>query len=157
MFTHIDSSNKPKMVDISLKKKTNRSACARAVVILPQSIVKYFINGDIQTKKGPVFNTAIVSGVMGAKMTWKIIPFCHNICLNSCEIKINFINNIKIVIDCIVKSYGKTGVEMEALCGANVAALTIYDMCKALSKKIRIEKVELLEKSGGKSDFYWSA
>lgn len=152
-FTHLNESNNPSMVDVSGKAITSRVAKARSIVIVNDEILSQFKNDDIQTKKGPVFQTAILAGVMAVKQTSNLIPLCHPLMINKCDIKITINENDEIVIDCTVKVEGKTGVEMEALTGASIAALTIYDMCKAFSHDIVIKETRLLSKSGGKSDF----
>lgn len=153
-LTHVDASNLPTMVDVSDKSVTDRSARARAIVQFPQDIGARLIDGDIQTKKGPVFATAIVAGVMGAKRTHELVPFCHPLGLDSCKVTIDMDDDARqAIIDCTCKIRHKTGVEMEALTGATVAALTVYDMCKALSHDIRIIETRLMAKSGGKRDF----
>ena len=151
-LSHIDEDNKPTMVDVSDKVETDRQAHARAIVRFPTVVAERFANGDIQSAKGPVFSTAIIAGVMAAKKTHELIPFCHPLGLNSCKITIAM-DNGDAIIDCICKVHHRTGVEMEALTGASVAALTVYDMCKALSHDISIIKTELVAKSGGKRDF----
>ena len=152
-FSHIDAANRPTMVDVSEKTATDRTAHARAVVEFPEDVAARLVDGDIQTKKGPVFATAIVAGVMGAKRTHELIPFCHPLGLDSCKISIDLEDERRAVIDCVCKIHHKTGVEMEALTGATVAALTIYDMCKALSHDIRVVETCLIAKTGGKQDF----
>jgi cyclic pyranopterin phosphate synthase len=107
---------------------------------------------DITTKKGPVFATAIIAGVMAAKKTHELIPFCHPLGLDSCKISIEVVGD-RAIIDCRCKVHHKTGVEMEALTGASVAALTIYDMLKALSHDLVIRDTRLMAKTGGKRDF----
>ena len=139
------------MVDISGKKTTKRIAIASAVVKLPDSVQKEFKDGDIQTKKGPVIDTAIVAGTMAAKKTHELIPFCHPLGLDSCKISIDSNGSGNLTIHCEVAIDHKTGVEMEALTGVTVAALTVYDMCKAVDRFMRIDSVQLLEKKGGKS------
>jgi cyclic pyranopterin phosphate synthase len=151
-FTHIDSSGNPKMVDVSEKKITMRIAKAQAVVHLGKRIISEMKGNELITKKGPVFQTAIIAGVMGAKKTSDLIPFCHPLGLDDCQIKID-VKKDRAIISSTVKITSKTGVEMEALTGATVAALTVYDMCKALSHDIVIEEIKLMEKSGGKNDF----
>ncbi|MEM1327271.1 MAG: cyclic pyranopterin monophosphate synthase MoaC [Bacteroidota bacterium] len=152
-FTHLDKDNQPQMVDISAKNTTQRVAKARSVVVVDESILASLEDGDIKTKKGPVFQTAILAGIMAAKKTSELIPLCHPVGMEDCQVHIE-VNNIReIVIDCTAKVSGKTGVEMEALTGASVAALTIYDMCKAFSHHIVIRETKLMEKTGGKSDF----
>lgn len=151
-FTHIDASGNPQMVDVSEKKVTKRTAKARAVVRVGKEILSLIKNNELVTKKGPVFQTAIIAGVMGAKKTAALIPFCHPIGLEDCQVKIK-IENQTIVIETLATITAKTGVEMEALTAASVAALTVYDMCKALSHDIVIEQIQLMEKTGGKKDF----
>ena len=152
-LTHIDAKNNPTMVDVSDKNITMRSATAKSIIVLPEIISSEINeNGELNLKKGPVFQTAIIAGTMAVKKTSDLIPFCHPLLITSTKIKINKISNSNLEIICTVKIEGKTGVEMEALMGASVAALTVYDMCKALSHEIRIESTQLLEKSGGKRD-----
>ena len=140
------------MVDVSNKSVTKRVAKAQAVVSVPKEIMLLLRDGELHGKKGPVFQTAIIAGVMAAKKTHELIPMCHPLGLEDCQVSISA-NGLKIFIDttCIIS--GKTGVEMEALTAASVAALTVYDMCKALSHDITIEQVRLIEKTGGKSTF----
>jgi cyclic pyranopterin phosphate synthase len=140
------------MVDVSNKAVSEREAHARSVVKLPQEVLSHISNDEIATKKGPVFATAIIAGVMAAKKTHELIPFCHPLGLDSCKLVIA-IDGDSAVIDCRCKVSHKTGVEMEALTGASVAALTIYDMLKALSHDIVISETKLMSKSGGKRDF----
>ncbi|MEJ7644136.1 MAG: cyclic pyranopterin monophosphate synthase MoaC [Chryseolinea sp.] len=151
-FTHIGPDGNPAMVDVSSKGITKRIAKAQAVVSPGSVILSQISNNELITKKGPVFQTAIIAGVMGAKQTSSLIPFCHPIGLEDCQIKIR-VENSSIIIDSTVTITAKTGVEMEALTAVSVAALTIYDMCKALSHDIRIESIMLIEKTGGKQDF----
>lgn len=151
-LSHIDSANRPTMVDVSDKTVTLREAHARACVELPDAVLAEVSGDEIATKKGPVFATAIIAGVMAAKKTHELIPFCHPLGLTSCKIAIEIQGNIA-VVDCRCKVNHKTGVEMEALTGASVAALTIYDMLKALSHDIVIRDTRLMAKSGGKQDF----
>lgn len=150
MLTHVDAANRPTMVDVGDKAVTTRTAVARAVVVFPVNVRS---GAELRTKKGPVFDTAIIAGVMAAKRTYELIPFCHPIALEDCKIAIEWGEGNDVVIECSVRATHKTGVEMEALTGAAVAALTIYDMCKALTHGIEIREVTLLEKTGGKRDF----
>lgn len=152
-LSHVDSDNRPTMVDVSDKTATRREARARSVVEFPAAVADRFADGDIRTAKGPVFATAIVAGVMAAKKTHHLIPFCHPLGLDDCRITIELDERRRAVIDCMCKVTHRTGVEMEALTGASVAALTIYDMCKALSHDITIVETRLMSKSGGKEDF----
>jgi cyclic pyranopterin monophosphate synthase len=151
-LSHVDAVGNPSMVDVSEKKATMRSARAQAIVRVGDKIMQQISNNELITKKGPVFQTAIVSGVMGAKKTSELIPFCHPLGLEDCQVRITS-DKDKIIISTFTKLEGKTGVEMEALTAASIAALTIYDMCKALSHDIVIEEIKLMEKQGGKKDF----
>jgi cyclic pyranopterin monophosphate synthase len=151
-FSHIDSGGNPTMVDVSGKGVTVRVAMAEAVVRPGPEIMGQLTGSEIQTKKGPVFQTAILAGVMAAKKTSDLIPLCHPLPIDDCQVRIETSADL-ITIKGSVKTTGKTGVEMEALTAVTVAALTIYDMCKALSHNIRIEHIRLLEKTGGKQDF----
>jgi cyclic pyranopterin phosphate synthase len=152
MLTHVDERNRPTMVDVGDKSVTTRTAAARAIVAFPDDVVVK--SGDVlRTKKGPVFDTAIIAGVMAAKRTHDLIPFCHPLPLEDCKIAIEWRGDREVVIDCSVRATHKTGVEMEALTGATVAALTVYDMCKALTHGIVIRDVALVSKTGGKRDF----
>jgi cyclic pyranopterin phosphate synthase len=143
------------MVDVGAKAVTHRIAEAEALVRLPPAVARALKRAGHRTSKGPVFDTAIVAGVMGAKRTAELIPFCHPLALEQCRIDIGFVSGAAsrlVRVHCRVEVRHKTGVEMEALTGALVAALTIYDMCKALSHNIRITGVRLLTKRGGKRD-----
>jgi cyclic pyranopterin monophosphate synthase len=153
MFTHLDAQGNPSMVDVGEKMPTKRIAKARSIVVLDEVILKHFQDGEIKTKKGAVFQTAIIAGIMAAKKTGDLIPLCHPLGLENCQISINLNENREVVIECTASLTGKTGIEMEALTGATVAALTIYDMCKALSHNIIIKETRLIEKSGGKSNY----
>ncbi len=154
-LSHIDKDNQPTMVDVSHKDATDRAAHARTIVEFPDAVAECFVKNEIQTAKGPVFATAIVAGVMAAKKTPDLIPFCHPLGLDNCKITIEMDDMHRAVINCYCKVHYKTGVEMEALTGATVAALTIYDMCKALSHDIVIGQTRLLSKTGGKKDFHF--
>ncbi|WP_397445333.1 cyclic pyranopterin monophosphate synthase MoaC [Polaribacter sp. R77954] len=151
-FSHINTNNNPKMVDVSDKKITKRTAIAKATMFLGETIIAHFTNDELLTKKGPVFQTAIIAGIQGVKKTSELIPMCHPLLINGVAIDINIIDNEHLEVFCKVTITGKTGVEMEALTGANIACLTIYDMCKSISQKMVIKEVKLLEKTGGKSD-----
>ena len=140
------------MVDVGDKAVTRREAHARTIVELPDAVSAAIDGDEIATKKGPVFATAIIAGVMAAKKTHELIPFCHPLGLENCRITIA-VEGKRLRIDCHCRVEHKTGVEMEALTGASVAALTVYDMCKALSHDIVISETRLIAKSGGKEDF----
>ncbi|CAN5464771.1 cyclic pyranopterin monophosphate synthase MoaC [soil metagenome] len=152
-LTHVDESGNPGMVDISDKAITKRNAIAQAIVVPGEEIIHHLQGDEIMTKKGPVFQTAIIAGTMGCKKTSDLIPLCHPLALEKCKIHIKVNENKEIIITCTASITSKTGVEMEALTGATVAALTIYDMCKAFSHNIIIKEIKLLEKTGGKSDY----
>lgn len=152
-FTHLDKEGNPTMVDVGEKKITKRVAIAQSLVVLDAAIVAMLENDEIHTKKGPVFQTAIIAGVMAAKKTSELIPLCHPLGLDKCSVEIKLNEQKEVLIHCTAKITGKTGVEMEALTGASVAALTIYDMCKGFSHNIQIKETKLLHKTGGKSDF----
>jgi cyclic pyranopterin phosphate synthase len=151
-FTHLNKENQPKMVNVGDKKITKRKAIAQAEMFLGKEIISLFENDDLHTKKGPVFQTAIIAGIQAVKKTSDIIPMCHPLLINGVDINIDIIDKEHILIHCTVSIEGKTGVEMEALTGASATALTIYDMCKSVSQKMIIKQVKLIEKTGGKSD-----
>ncbi len=150
MLTHIDSRRRPGMVDVANKAVTARTARARARVTLPPEAAAMAVNGEIATHKGPVFQTAIIAGTQAAKRTHELIPFCHALKLEGCRIAVD-LEGEEVVIDCAVRVTDKTGAEMEALTGATVAALTIYDMLKSVARGMEIRKARLITKTGGKS------
>jgi len=151
-LSHIDKSGMPAMVDVSEKKITERIAQAQAIVQLPKEVLEAINEDEVMTKKGPVFQTSIIAGVMAAKKTHELIPLCHPLSLEDIQVKITIQKDMA-VINSMAKVTAKTGAEMEALTAASVAALTIYDMCKALSHHIVIKEVKLISKTGGKTDF----
>jgi|TARA_B110000238_G_scaffold110451_1_gene120170 cyclic pyranopterin phosphate synthase len=151
-FTHINKDNNPKMVDVSEKKITKRTAIAKATLFLGKEILSHFTNDELITKKGPVFQTAIIAGIQAVKKTSELIPMCHPLLINGVDIDIKIVDSETIEVFCKVIIEGKTGVEMEALTGVNITCLTIYDMCKSISQEMMIKEVRLLEKTGGKSD-----
>ncbi len=152
-FSHLDEQGRAAMVNVSEKKISTRMAVAQSIIKAPAAILEKFVSGDIQTVKGPVFQTARIAGIMAAKKTGELIPLCHPLGLEHCAIDIHINGQHEIVIDCTTRITAKTGVEMEALVGASIAALTIYDMCKALSHDIVIKETRLIQKTGGKNDF----
>jgi cyclic pyranopterin monophosphate synthase len=152
-FTHIDKSGNPSMVDVGDKSQTTRTAIAGCTVQLPDSVMTHLEGDELSLKKGPVFQTAIIAGVMAAKKTGELIPLCHPLAIENCKINIKVSGPNTVDVRCKTRIYGKTGVEMEALTGASIAALTIYDMCKAMSHDIIISDLKLISKSGGKRDF----
>jgi cyclic pyranopterin phosphate synthase len=141
------------MVDVSAKTSTTRTAVAEARVELGAEIIARFENDDLKGPKGPVLQTAIIAGTMAVKKTSELIPFCHPLPIDHCTFEI-VRHATGLTIRCEVTTTGKTGVEMEAMTGASVAALTVYDMCKALNKAIRIQDLHLVSKTGGKSGNY---
>lgn len=150
MLTHINEKGYAKMVDISEKQDTVRQAIASGKIYISEETLERIKNGGI--KKGDVLSVAQVAGIMGAKNTSMNIPMCHQINLVGCDLEFNINEDGKFIeIIAITKSMGKTGVEMEALSSVSIAALTIYDMCKAIDKRMVITDIHLLEKTGGKS------
>jgi cyclic pyranopterin phosphate synthase len=151
-FSHLNPKGNPKMVNVSDKEITKRTAIAKATMFLGKEVIAHFTNDELMTKKGPVFQTAIIAGIQGVKKTSELIPMCHPLLINGVDIDIKIIDSENIEVLCEVTIEGKTGVEMEALTGANIACLTIYDMCISISQKMVIKEVKLVEKTGGKSD-----
>ncbi len=151
-FNHLNQKNNPTMVNVSDKKITKRTAIAKASMFLGKEVISHFTNDELITKKGPVFQTAIIAGIQAVKKTAELIPMCHPLLINGVDIDINIVDDEHIEVYCKVIIEGKTGVEMEALTGANITCLTIYDMCKSISQEMIIKEVKLLEKTGGKSD-----
>lgn len=151
-LSHVDVANRPTMVDVGDKPTSQRFAKAQAVVVFPADMLTAG-GQELNSKKGPVIDTAIIAGVMAAKRTHELIPFCHLIPLEDCNITTRWNDARELIIECAVRATHKTGVEMEALTGASVAALTVYDMCKALGHGIRIGEIRLLSKTGGKRDY----
>jgi cyclic pyranopterin phosphate synthase len=157
-FSHIGAGNRPQMVDVGGKRTTRRSARAIAVVLLPRALATRLEGGEIGTPKGPIFQAAILAGIMGAKRTAGLIPLCHPIPLDDCKLEVRTRppgrdGSVEVEIHCRASTRARTGVEMEALTGACVAALTLYDMGKAVTHGIVIRDVRLLEKTGGKKDY----
>jgi len=152
-FSHLNKEGDPTMVDVSAKVLTARSATAQCIVVLDGAIIERLENDEIHTKKGPVFQTAVLAGIMAAKKTSELIPLCHPLGLDKCSVDIQINEAKEVVVSCTAKLTAKTGVEMEALTGASIAALTIYDMCKGFSHNIVIKETRLMEKTGGKHDF----
>ncbi|OOS00568.1 molybdenum cofactor biosynthesis protein C [Haemophilus paracuniculus] len=149
-FTHINQNGEANMVDVSAKQDSVREARAEALVSMSAETLKMIMDGNHH--KGDVFATARIAGIQAAKKTWDLIPLCHPLLLSKVEIQLEALpatNQVR--IESLCKLSGKTGVEMEALTAASVAALTIYDMCKAVQKDIVIEQIRLLSKNGGKS------
>lgn len=153
-LSHLSKDGRPQMVNVEQKEAALRMATARCLVQLPQDVLDALTDGEgLKSPKGNVFQTAVLAGIIAAKKTGELIPLCHPIGLDHCHIEINFDDQQRVVIDCTARVVAKTGVEMEAMVGANIAALTIYDMCKAISHDIVILETKLMSKSGGKRDF----
>ncbi len=151
-LSHIDESGNATMVDVSKKEASVRTAVASGTITFPQEVFTTLAEQDFVGKKGSIVQTAVIAGIQGVKKTAELIPLCHQINLSKINVDITpGVNQFK--ISCTVKCTEKTGVEMEALTGVTVAALTIYDMCKALSQDISIGNIQLEQKTGGKNDF----
>lgn len=140
------------MVDVSGKSITKRRAIAKATMFLGKEVISHFNDDELITKKGPVFQTAIIAGIQAVKKTSDLIPMCHPLLINGVDIDIQIVDDEHAEVTCKVTIEGKTGVEMEALTGASVVCLTIYDMCKSISQEMLIQEIKLIEKTGGKSD-----
>jgi len=151
-LSHVDAQNRPRMVDVGAKPVSARTARAQAIVRFPLAVARALRADGMRARKGPVIDTAIIAGTLAAKRTHELIPFCHPLAIERCDLSVEFANARDLNITCEVAIAHKTGVEMEALTGATVAALTVYDMCKALSHEIVIADIRLLEKTGGKRD-----
>nr|WP_290427173.1 cyclic pyranopterin monophosphate synthase MoaC [Mucilaginibacter aquariorum] len=141
------------MVDVSGKSVTYRTATAQSIVVLPTEVLQHLVDGELQSKKGSVFQTAIIAGIMAAKKTGDLIPLCHPLGMDNCKVTIKLSASNEVVIECTASISAKTGIEMEALVGASIAALTVYDMCKAMSHDIVVKETKLIAKTGGKRDF----
>lgn len=153
MLSHVNRRNQPAMVDVGAKAVTRRMARAQASVQLTPEAAALFDGEELHSKKGPVFQTASLAGVMAAKRTAELIPLCHPLPLNDCQVEIRMAAEGVAVIEATASAEARTGVEMEALTAATVAALTLYDMVKSLGLGTTIREIRLLEKTGGKSDF----
>ena len=152
-FSHINKDGQPHMVDVSEKQPTKRTAVAQCMVDLGVELLSKLVNNELHVAKGPVFQTAIIAGIMAAKQTAQLIPMCHPLPVEHVDISIKPFSKTEILIEAQVNVQGKTGVEMEALTATSIAALTVYDMCKAVNKGIVIKENKLVKKTGGKSDF----
>ena len=152
VLTHLDHDGRPAMVDVSAKAVTARAAQAECRVKFPPAIAAQLRDNGLKSAKGGIVDTAIIAGTMAVKKTHELIPFCHPLPIDGCRFTIDWCDARTLRIDCTVRITHRTGVEMEALTGATVAALTVYDMCKALSHAIVIGPAKLLGKRGGKRD-----
>ena len=153
-FTHLHENSSPKMVDVGCKVRTERMALARTIIELPKEVFSELNVGGGQSSKGSIFDVATIAGIQASKKTAELIPLCHIIPLDSVKIDLHLEKDRGIIVECRVKATHKTGVEMEALVGCSVTALTVYDMCKALSHEIVIGETKLIEKTGGKSNYF---
>lgn len=151
-LTHVDASGRPTMVDVSEKPVTVRTAVAECRVRFPAEVARVLREQGLRSKKGAVVDTAIIAGTLAVKRTHELIPFCHPLPIEGCRFEVDWVGDASLSIRCEVRVQHRTGVEMEALTGATVAALTVYDMCKALSHAIVIGPARLLGKRGGKRD-----
>lgn len=149
-LTHLDAAGRPAMVDVSAKPATAREAVAECRVRFPAAVAQALRKGGMKTAKGAVMDTAIIAGTMAVKRTHELIPFCHPLPIDGCRFDLAWTGDAVLRIECAVKTTHRTGVEMEALAGATIAALTVYDMCKALSHAIVIGPAKLVAKRGGK-------
>ncbi len=150
-FTHLNSEGEAVMVDVGEKDVTKRTAKAFAKLKMEKETLSRLLSSEL--KKGDGLAAARIAGIMAAKRTWELIPLCHNIPIDSVEITFENNGTDELYIYSVARCSYKTGIEMEALTAASVAALTVYDMCKAIDRKMVIQEVKLLEKYGGKSDF----
>jgi cyclic pyranopterin phosphate synthase len=151
-LTHLDPDGRPAMVDVSAKPTTGREASAECRVRFPQAVAEHLHANGLKSAKGGIVETAIIAGTMAVKRTHELIPFCHPLPIDGCRFTVDWFDARTLRIACTVKTTHRTGVEMESLTGATVAALTVYDMCKALSHAIVIGPAKLLGKRGGKRD-----
>ncbi len=151
-LTHLDPDGRPAMVDVSAKPASVREALAECRVRFPPAVAAQLRANGLKSAKGGIVDTAIVAGTLAVKRTHELIPFCHPLPIDGCRISVDWHDARSLRIACAVKTTHRTGVEMEALTGATVAALTVYDMCKALSHAIAIGPAKLLGKRGGKRD-----
>ena len=151
-LTHVSSTGRPAMVDVADKAVTARVASAECRVKFPADVARQLRASGLRSAKGAIVDTAIIAGTMAVKKTWDLIPFCHPLPIDGCTIDIGWSHISELTIVCTVRTTHRTGVEMEAMTGATVAALTVYDMCKALSHAIVIGPARLTGKRGGKRD-----
>jgi len=151
-LSHVNEAGQAVMVDVSDKNGSVRKAIATGVVNFDKETFEILAKQDFLGKKGSIIQTAVIAGIQGAKKTAALIPLCHSLLLTKIDVVIVPAEN-SFQIACTVQCEGKTGVEMEALTGVSIAALTLYDMCKALSHNITVTDIQLTQKTGGKNDF----
>lgn len=152
-LTHLDAAGRPAMVDVSGKPVTAREARAECRVRFPPAVAAQVRTSGLRGPKGGIVDTAVVAGTLAVKRTHELIPFCHPLPIDGCRIAIDWHDERSLRIECTVRTTHRTGVEMEALTGATVAALTVYDMCKALGHRIVLGPARVLAKRGGRRDF----
>jgi cyclic pyranopterin monophosphate synthase len=152
-LSHIDVGGHPGMVDVGTKRISQRMATARSEVVFPPEAARQLHAAALRSKKGPVIDTAIVAGTLAVKRTHELIPFCHPLPIDGIRFECAFVAPTRLRIECTVSTEARTGVEMEALVGASVAALTVYDMCKSLTLGMKIVATSVISKQGGKRDF----
>ena len=148
-FSHFDAEGRAAMVDVGGKQETARTAVAKARVAMRPETLRMILGGT--ATKGDVFGVARIAGIMAAKRTAELIPLCHPLPISAVAVDLAAEGEAAVAITATVKIFGRTGVEMEALTAASVAALTVYDMCKSVDRGMRVEAVRLVEKTGGKS------
>lgn len=152
-LSHVDTEGRPRMVDVGDKAVTRREACAEARVVFPRAVAETLRVQHLRSAKGAVIDTALIAGTLAVKRTHDLVPFCHPLPVEKIAFGHDWIDADTLRLRCTVAAVAKTGVEMEALIGVQIAAATVYDMCKALSHAIRIEGVAVVAKSGGRDDF----
>ena len=152
-LSHVDAEGNPRMVDVGAKAVTRREACAEARVVFPPEVAMTLRSQQLRSAKGAVVDTALIAGTLAVKRTHELIPFCHPLPVEKIAFDHAWVDDCSLRLRCTVAAVAKTGVEMEAIVGVQVAAATVYDMCKALSHAIRIEGVAVVAKFGGRDDF----
>ncbi|MBL0041558.1 MAG: cyclic pyranopterin monophosphate synthase MoaC [Xanthomonadales bacterium] len=152
-LSHVDAEGRPRMVDVGAKAVTRREACAEASVVFPAEVAESLRAQAMRSAKGAVLDTAVVAGTLAVKRTHELVPFCHPLPVEKIGFECDWMDAVRLRLRCTVAAVAKTGVEMEALVGVQIAAATVYDMCKALSHAIRIEDVVVVAKSGGRDNF----
>ncbi|HWT16329.1 MAG TPA: cyclic pyranopterin monophosphate synthase MoaC [Patescibacteria group bacterium] len=152
-LSHVDAEGRPRMVDVGVKAVTRREACAEAWVVFPEDVAAALRAQSMRSAKGAVLDTAVVAGTLAVKRTQDLVPFCHPLPVEKVDFECDWIDAVRLRLRCSVAAVAKTGVEMEAIIGVQIAAATVYDMCKALSHAICIERVAVIAKSGGRDDF----
>lgn len=150
-LTHLDEAGRAKMVNVGDKPISKRTATAKGKILMSPETIEKIRTGSM--KKGDVLSVAQIAGITGAKRTWDLIPMCHNIPITGCEMSFE-INEDGVTITATASTIGQTGIEMEALTAVSISALTVYDMCKAVDKGMKIENIRLVKKTGGLSGDY---